>query len=55
MIGLDGHVTGTPGLSRAVQLRLLGNTVVPHQATLALTVLVPGWSPHTCPQRGERL
>ncbi|WPB91379.1 DNA cytosine methyltransferase [Streptomyces malaysiensis] len=54
MIGLDGHVTGTPDLSRAVQLRLLGNTVVPHQTTLALTTLVPGWSPHTCPRRGDK-
>lgn len=29
----DGHVTGVPGLSRAAQLRLLGNGVYPPQVT----------------------
>jgi DNA (cytosine-5)-methyltransferase 1 len=31
-----GWVTGTPGISRPAQLRLLGNGVVPPQATTAL-------------------
>jgi DNA (cytosine-5)-methyltransferase 1 len=36
MIGLDpGWVTAVPGLSRARQLRALGNGVVPHQALVA--------------------
>ncbi|MFE0173689.1 hypothetical protein ACFWZ2_15340 [Streptomyces sp. NPDC059002] len=40
MMGLYGHVTGTPGLSRAAQLRLLGNSVVPQQAAHALEQLL---------------
>ena len=31
-----GHVTDTPGLTRNEQLRLLGNGVVPQQATAAV-------------------
>lgn len=34
-----GWVTGTPGLSRSQQLRILGNGVVPQQATYALALL----------------
>lgn len=45
MMGLDGHVTGTPGLSRAAQLRLLGNSVVPHQAARAMGILLPDGIP----------
>ena len=30
-----GHVTGVPGLSRTQQLRLLGNGIVPQQASYA--------------------
>lgn len=41
MMGLPrGHVTGVPGLSRADQLRALGNGVVPQQAVLALRILL---------------
>lgn len=41
MMGLpEGHVTGTPGLSRAQQLRMLGNGVVPQQAAMAIQCLV---------------
>lgn len=40
MMGLIGHVTGTPELSRAAQLRLLGNSVVPQQADHALNTLL---------------
>lgn len=41
LMGLDhGHVTDVPGLSRAVQLRALGNGVVPAQATAALADLL---------------
>lgn len=37
MMGLpDGWVTDTPGLSRSKQLAVLGNGVVPQQATVAL-------------------
>ncbi|OLT46472.1 hypothetical protein BJF85_16640 [Saccharomonospora sp. CUA-673] len=37
LMGLpDGHVTDVPGLKRAEQLRLLGNGVVPQQASAAL-------------------
>lgn len=36
-----GWVTGTPGLSRADMLRILGNGVVPQQAAAALTALHP--------------
>jgi DNA (cytosine-5)-methyltransferase 1 len=41
MMGLPtGHVTGVPGLSRARQLKALGNGVVPQQATAALRLLL---------------
>jgi DNA (cytosine-5)-methyltransferase 1 len=41
MMGLpDGWVTATEGLSRAAQLRLLGNSVVPHQAARVLDILL---------------
>ena len=41
MMGLpDGWVTGTEGLSRAAQLRLLGNSVVPRQAAQAVAALI---------------
>ena len=37
MMGLPGgHVTDTPGLTRAEQLKALGNGVVPQQAAAAL-------------------
>lgn len=35
-----GHVTATAGVSRTAQLRLLGNGVVPQQATYALRLLL---------------
>lgn len=37
----DGWVTGTPGLSRADMLKILGNGVVPQQAAAALRMLLP--------------
>jgi DNA (cytosine-5)-methyltransferase 1 len=41
LMGLPaGWVTGVPGLSRAAQLRVLGNGVVPAQASAALRVLL---------------
>lgn len=41
MMGLDaGHVTGVPGLSRAAQLKILGNGVVPLQAAAAVRALL---------------
>jgi len=41
MMGLPaGHVTDVPGLSRSMQLRLLGNGVVPQQAVAAITHLM---------------
>ncbi|MEU0894227.1 DNA cytosine methyltransferase [Streptomyces massasporeus] len=41
MMGLDtGHVTAVPGLSRAAQLKALGNGVVPLQAASALRLLL---------------
>lgn len=44
MMGLPpGWVTGIPGLSRAQQLRLLGNGVVPQQAVRALRSLLRGF------------
>ena len=40
LMGLDeGHVTDTPGLTRAEQLRALGNGVVPQQGAAALAHL----------------
>ena len=40
LMGLDeGHVTNTPGLTRAEQLRALGNGVVPQQGAAALAHL----------------
>lgn len=40
MMGLPlGHVTATPGLSRAQQLKILGNGVMPQQAAAALQTL----------------
>lgn len=42
MLGLPGgHVTAVPGLSRNDMLRLLGNGVVPQQATVAYRWLLP--------------
>ncbi|SCE07708.1 DNA (cytosine-5)-methyltransferase 1 [Streptomyces sp. DvalAA-14] len=35
----EGHVTAVPGLSRAQQLKALGNGVVPRQAEAAIRVL----------------
>lgn len=41
LMGLDkGHVTDVPNLSRAARLRILGNGVVPPQATQALRHLI---------------
>ena len=41
MMGLpEGHVTGTPGVSRVQQLRMLGNGVVPQQAEAAVRKLM---------------
>jgi len=41
MMGLpEGWVTGVPGLTRAQQLKALGNGVVPQQAALALSLLL---------------
>jgi DNA (cytosine-5)-methyltransferase 1 len=56
MMGLPPRwVTGTP-LSRAAQLHLLGNSVVPQQAAQALKTLLPeGIRHHRCPRwRGAR-
>ena len=40
MMGLpEGHVTAVPGLSRADQLKAIGNGVCPHQAYRALEIL----------------
>jgi DNA (cytosine-5)-methyltransferase 1 len=40
MMGLpDGWVTGVEGLSRAAQLRIIGNGLVPTQGALALDIL----------------
>ncbi|MBC9719403.1 DNA cytosine methyltransferase [Streptomyces sp. TRM66268-LWL] len=47
-----GWVTGTPGLSRAAQLHLIGNSVVPQQAAHALDLLLTDWvPPHILPER----
>ena len=40
MMGLpDGWVTDVPGLSRAQQIKAIGNGVVPQQAAAALLLL----------------
>lgn len=45
LMGLPvGHVTEVPGLSRNGQLKALGNGVVPQQAALALSLLLPNLS-----------
>jgi DNA (cytosine-5)-methyltransferase 1 len=42
MMGLPaGWVTSVPGLSRAEQIKALGNGVVPQQAAAALRLLLP--------------
>jgi DNA (cytosine-5)-methyltransferase 1 len=42
MMGLEpGHVTGVPGLTRNLRLKLLGNGVVPQQAEYAIRALLP--------------
>lgn len=42
LMGLPaGHVTDVPGLTRNAQLKALGNGVVPQQAALALSLLLP--------------
>jgi DNA (cytosine-5)-methyltransferase 1 len=44
MMGLpDGWVTDVPGVSRRAQLKMLGNGVVPQQATAILKLLDDGW------------
>jgi DNA (cytosine-5)-methyltransferase 1 len=44
MMGLpDGWVTDVPGVSRTAQLKMLGNGVVPQQATAILKLLDDGW------------
>jgi DNA (cytosine-5)-methyltransferase 1 len=41
MMGLpDGHVTAVPGISRAHQLKAIGNGVCPQQASVAIRALV---------------
>ncbi|MFI1849704.1 DNA cytosine methyltransferase [Streptomyces sp. NPDC020480] len=43
MMGLaPGHVTAVPGLSRAAQLKALGNGVLPQQAVAALRLMTNG-------------
>lgn len=43
MMGLpDGWVTDVPGISRADQLKMLGNGVVSQQAAAAITYLLAG-------------
>lgn len=37
----DGWVTGIPGISRNEQLKICGNGVVPQQASLALSEMIP--------------
>ena len=37
----DGWVCDVPGITRAAQLKMLGNGVVPQQALLALSLLDP--------------
>ncbi|WP_263249209.1 DNA cytosine methyltransferase [Saccharopolyspora rosea] len=49
-----GHVTAVPGLTRNDQLRLLGNGVVPQQATAALATLLPRTSPALAPRHDEQ-
>lgn len=50
MMGLpQGWVTGGEGLPRGTQLRLLGNSVVPHQAARALEILLPRGIPAHVP------
>lgn len=49
-----GWVTGTPGLSRAAQLHLLGNSVVPQQAARALEILLPHGNPDRFPPSPAR-
>lgn len=49
-----GWVTGTPGLSRAAQLHLLGNSVVPQQAARALEILLPHGNPDRFPPSPRR-
>ncbi len=51
-MGVPHLVTGVPGLPRTAQLRIIGNGVVPRQATAALRLLtglaaVPGAPPGT--------
>ena len=42
MMGLpDGWVTDVPGISRAEQLKMLGNGCVAQQAARALEILLP--------------
>ena len=36
----EGWVTGVPGISRADQLKMLGNGVVPLQAITALQIML---------------
>lgn len=44
MMGLpEGHVTDHPGLPRSQALKIIGNGVVPQQATAALVDLLDGW------------
>ncbi|WP_405603815.1 MULTISPECIES: hypothetical protein [unclassified Streptomyces] len=54
MMGLPaGWVTATEALSRAAQLHLLGNSVVPRQAAHAINLLLPDGIPSHTPT-GQR-
>lgn len=39
-MGIPGHVTGVPGLTRAEQLARIGNGAMPQQAHLAYEYLL---------------
>lgn len=54
MMGLPpGWVTAVPGISRTAQLRLLGNGVVPQQASYALSTLAT-WAQQPAPPDDDR-
>jgi DNA (cytosine-5)-methyltransferase 1 len=55
MMGIPGLVTRVPGIARTRQLRIIGNGVVPQQASMALRLLIEAASVPAPPASGTRM
>jgi DNA (cytosine-5)-methyltransferase 1 len=55
MMGIPGLVTRVPGIARTRQLRIIGNGVVPQQASMALRLLIEAAGVPAPPAPGTRM